>query len=174
MKFKKYTIIFIILIFIISQIILPITIVTNPNIQYLYKTELIKKKKKENQNQWNIKIPSINLIAPISDGTEAETLNKYVGHFKISGYILGNIALAAHNRGYSVNYFENLKYLQIGDKIIYEYKALKLTYQVSSIKIIKDTNIEVVYNSKQNKITLITCVENQPEKRRCIQGKLII
>lgn len=114
------------------------------------------------------------MIAPISDGTEVEILNQYVGHFKFSGYILGNVSLAAHNRGYPVNYFENLKYLKTGDKIIYEYKDLELTYKISNIKIINDTDVEVVKNTKENKITLITCVENKPEKRRCIQAKLVI
>ena len=47
-------------------------------------------------------------------------------------------------------------------------------YSSENIKIINDTNVEVVENTKENKITLITCVENEPEKRRCIQGKLII
>ena len=136
--------------------------------------KILKKEIIENPKRWNIKIPAINLIAPINDGIEFETLNQYVGHFKFSGYVLGNISLAAHNRGYPVNYFENLKHLKVGDEIIYEYKDLELVYKISNIKIINDTNVEVVENTKENKITLITCVENEPEKRRCIQGKLII
>lgn len=136
--------------------------------------KILKKKIIENPKRWNIKIPAINLIAPINDGIEFETLNQYVGHFKFSGYVLGNISLAAHNRGYPVNYFENLKDLKVGNEIIYEYKDLELVYKISNIKIINDTNVEVVKNTKENKITLITCVENEPEKRRCIQGKLII
>ena len=64
------------------------------------------------------------------------------------------------------------KKLKIGDEIIYEYKDLKMTYKINQIRIIQDTDVEVVENTKENKITLITCVENNPQNRRCIQGKL--
>ena len=36
--------------------------------------------------------------------------------------------------------------------------------------IIKDTNWEYLENTEENQITLITCVENEPEFRRCIQA----
>lgn len=101
-------------------------------------------------------------------------MNQYVGHFEYSGYILGNVSLARHNRGYPVNYFRDLKKLEIGDTIIYEYKDLELIYKINKINIIQDTDVKVVENTKENKITLITCVENNPEKRMCIQGILII
>ena len=38
--------------------------------------------------------------------------------------------------------------------------------------IIKDTDTYVIENTKENIITLITCVENKPELRRCVQGRL--
>lgn len=175
---KKASLILLILLFIATQVLLPLTIVNNKNIQKIYKITKIKEipteKRKIPTEIWNIKIPKINLIAPIKDGTEVDILNKYVGHFTDSGYILGNISLAAHNRGYPVNYFKDLKKLKIGDEIIYEYKDLKMTYKINQIKIIQDTDVKVVENTKENKITLITCVENKPEKRMCIQGILII
>ena len=123
---------------------------------------------------WKIEIPKVNVDAEIKDGVDQENLNKYVGHFEESGYISGNICLAAHNRGYKVNYFQNLKNLEIGDKIIYQYKNMKLVYIVKVIKIIQDTDIDVIKPTKENKITLITCVENKPELRRCIQRILKI
>lgn len=158
-----------------TQVLLPITIVNNKAVQKIYKTKEYKEEKKEkNKEIWNIKIPDIELVAPIKDGTETDILNKYVGHFKCSGYILGNISLAAHNRGYPVNYFKDLKKLTIGDEIIYEFGDLKLNYKINEIKIIQDTDVEVVQNTKENKITLITCIENEPEKRMCIKGILTI
>ena len=36
--------------------------------------------------------------------------------------------------------------------------------------IIKDTNWNYLKNTEKNKITLITCIENEPEYRRCIQA----
>lgn len=165
----------IILIFIATQVVLPLSVICNKNIQYLYKMKVIKEKNNKIKNDiWNIKIPNIDLIAPIKDGTDVNTLNEYVGHFENSGYILGNISLAAHNRGYPVNYFKDVKSLKVGDIIIYEFKDLKLNYKIDLIRIINDTDVAVVENTKENKITLITCVENNPEKRMCVQGNLII
>lgn len=120
--------------------------------------------------EWILEIPSINLKADIAEGTSSETLNKYIGHFKGTSKQSGNIALAAHNRGYLVNYFRDLKELEIGDEIYYFYNGIKNIYKVNSKNIIEDTNVEVLENTKDDIITLITCVENQPEKRRCIQG----
>ncbi len=120
--------------------------------------------------EWILEIPSINLKADIAEGTSSEILNNYIGHFEETSKQNGNIVLAAHNRGYPVNYFENLKELEIGDEIYYSYNGIKNIYKVNSQNIIKDTNVEILENTEENIITLITCVENQPETRRCIQG----
>lgn len=174
MQIAKPTIIILtVILFIITQIILPITISINPNTNTIYKITSAKEKNKIKQI-WKIEIPKINLTATINDGIDDITLNKYVGHFPQSGYISGNVCLAAHNRGYDVNYFEKIKELQKGDKIIYRFNDLKLTYKVDTIKVIKDTDIDVIENTRNNQITLITCVENEPELRRCIKGKLVI
>ena len=38
-------------------------------------------------------------------------------------------------------------------------------------KIIKDTDIDVLENTEENILTLITCVENEPNYRRCVQAE---
>ena len=38
------------------------------------------------------------------------------------------------------------------------------------VSIIKDTDWSKLENTQDNRITLITCVENVPDSRRCIQG----
>ena len=129
------------------------------------------KKVKQNKNtEWKIEIKTISLSAQISEGTTDKVMNKYVGHFENTSKKEGNIGLAAHNRGYPVNYFQNLKKLKKGDEIKYTYGKFKKTYVVEKIEIIKDTDWEYLENTKENKITLITCVENEPNYRRCIQG----
>lgn len=122
------------------------------------------------ENNWKIKIPKISLEASISEGTEKEVMDKYVGHFEETSKENGNIGLAAHNRGYAVNYFARIKELKEGDEIIYKYNDFEKTYTVIENKIIKDTDWEDLEETEENKITLITCVENEPEYRRCIQG----
>ena len=120
---------------------------------------------------WDLEIPKIGLKANIEESTTDEVLNRNIGHFIESEYIDGNVALASHNRGYEVNYFGRLKELDIGDKVIYTYGDIIREYEVISKDIIKDTNVEVLDNTKNkdNILTLITCVEDMPELRRCIK-----
>ncbi len=125
---------------------------------------------KENLNIWQIEIPSIDLIAPIAEGTSAETMNEYVGHFIETPKESGNIGLAAHNRGYSVNYFAKLKLLKENDLVIYKYKGEVSQYIVNKIGIIKDTDWSKLEQSEEEKLTLITCVEDEPEYRRYVQA----
>ena len=126
---------------------------------------------KEEKNKWKIIIPEISLEAEISEGTSKEIMDKFVGHFEETTKISGNVGLAAHNRGYAVNYFANIKQLKENDKIIYQYNGEQKTYSVIENKIIKDTDWSLLENTKDNRITLITCVENEPEYRRCVQAK---
>ncbi len=50
---------------------------------------------------WQVEIPAIDLVAPISEGTTQEVMNEYVGHFESTNLWSGNIGLAAHNRRFS-------------------------------------------------------------------------
>ena len=133
--------------------------------------------KEENNEQnnvelgnWYIEIPTINLMAPIAEGTDSNTLNLNVGHFIDTAIEIGNIGLAAHNRGYQYNYFQNLKKLKKEDRIIYTHNEFKKEYVVNVIEIIENSNWNYLKESEDNKITLITCIENEPKYRRCIQA----
>ena len=122
------------------------------------------------ESEWTLKIPAINLEAPISEGTNSENLNKFVGHFEDTDLFDGNVGLAAHNRGYPVNYFQNIKRLKKGDEIYYKHNGKERVYVVDKIEVIKDTDWTNLQKTKENKITLITCVEDAPMYRRCVQG----
>ena len=124
-----------------------------------------------NENIWQIEIPKINLVAPIAEGTSQEVMLEYVGHFENTEMCYGNVGLAAHNRGFPINYFARLKELQEGDEIIYRTKYTKKTYKVVSKQIIADTDWSYLQqDTDKNTITLITCVENKPNNRLCIQA----
>lgn len=126
--------------------------------------------KNQQEFVWQIEIPSINLNALIAEGTSKETMDEFVGHFEETVKRNGNIGLAAHNRGYKVNYFQDLKKLKEGDEIIYKYKEFEKRYVVKTLKIISDEDWSLLENTEDNRITLITCVENEPNYRRLIQG----
>lgn len=126
------------------------------------------------ENEWRIKIPKINIDAPIKSGTTQDVLATAVGHFEETTLWDGNVALAGHNRGYNCNFFQKIKELEIGDKIIYCTDKGKREYKVTTNRIIKQTDWSYVKNTQDNRITLITCVENMFEYRRCIQAVEII
>lgn len=72
--------------------------------------------------------------------------------------------------GYPVNYFAKLKELEIGDEIIYKVNNKTRKYIVQVATIIEESDWSYLQNSKDNRITLITCVANEPTKRLCVQG----
>jgi len=121
-------------------------------------------------NNWYIQIPSIQLEAKIEEGTSKEIMNQFVGHFEESKKWIGNVCLAAHNRGYEKNYFAEIKKLKEGDEIFYHYEEKQKKYKVKKNIIIQDTDLSYIENTQENKITLITCVENEPNYRRCVQA----
>lgn len=122
-------------------------------------------------NEWRIFISKINLDAPILEGTTQEVLRRGVGHFTSTSKWDGNVVLAAHNRGYKYNFFQEIKRLEIGDVIEYQTEQGKRTYEVCGKEKIKETDLSILENTKENKLTLITCVENMPEYRLCVQAK---
>ena len=121
---------------------------------------------KDKSNKWRIEIPKIGLNAPIKEGTTPEILLEAVGHFTETTKDKGNVGLAAHNRGYNCNFFENIKNLSKGDIIIYSTQEGIRKYKVNINKIIKETDWTYIQNTKDNRITLITCEENKREYRR--------
>lgn len=123
-----------------------------------------------NEEEWYLKIPSINLNAKIAEGTNEEVINKFVGHFTESKKWVGNVCLAAHNRGYENNYFSDLKKLKEEDVIYYYYQNMSREYKVIKNIIVKDTDLSYLENTEDNMLTLITCVENEPNYRRCVQA----
>lgn len=86
----------------------------------------------------------------------------------ISGY--GNVALAGHNRGYKCNFFQEIKNLKNGDIIIYSTEKGQRKYKVTLNKVIKETDWTYIQNTKDNRLTLITCEMNKKEYRRCVQA----
>lgn len=86
----------------------------------------------------------------------------------ISGY--GNVALAGHNRGYRCNFFQEIKNLKNGDIIIYSTEKGQRKYKVTLNKVIKETDWTYIQNTKDNRLTLITCEMNKKEYRRCVQA----
>lgn len=82
----------------------------------------------------------------------------------------GNVCLCSHNRGSKAAFFENLKNIKKGMKIEYTTKYETKTYITDEIKEIEETDFSVLEPTKDNRITLITCIANQRAKRLCVIG----
>lgn len=118
-----------------------------------------------------LSIPSISLEkAPIKEGIDEVTLNEYIGHFPSTSKTDGNIGLAAHNRGYKNNYFMNINKLRIGDEIIYRVDDISKKYKVEKKIEIDSYDWSYLNQTADNRITLITCIDNNPTKRLVVQA----
>lgn len=126
-------------------------------------------------------IPSLNVKAPIKDGTSQEVMRTSVGHFTESDYWNGNVSLASHNSGTSAHYFEKISKLKANDEIEYVTKNGTKKYKVESVKTIESTDWSMVLKSDgsntnsnkkvdENTITLITCITGKPNYRLCVRG----
>ena len=114
-------------------------------------------------------IPSLGIRYKAYDGTDSASMRKGVGHFPSTSAWEGNIGLCGHNRGSSHN-IGAIKDLEIGDTIRYQTSLGTRTYAVSSVKIIDWTDWSYLNSTSDNRITIITCLANQPTKRVCVQG----
>ncbi len=117
-----------------------------------------------------LRIPAIGLEVKIYQGTDNATLRKGVGHFKESSIWDGNVALAAHNRGAN-NYFGKIHTLRNGNSVQLKTKLGTREYEVYSVSKISNSNTDVINQTMQNEITLVTCVRNQPEYRWCVKAR---
>lgn len=108
--------------------------------------------------------------APIADGTDLTTIGKYVGHFENTSYLDGNVCLCSHNRGSNAAFFGKIKNLSEGDIITYITKYETKQYEVKEVKQIEETDLSVLEQTEDNRITLITCVENKSNLRLCVVG----
>jgi len=120
---------------------------------------------------WQLQIPKIGLVAEVAEGTSEQILNDFIGHFENTEKALGNIGLAAHNRGYPVNYFAKLKNLKNGDIInIYDLSGKKVQYSVYSSYETDYNDLSCTeQNNNKREVTLITC-NNIKNKRRIIKA----
>ena len=107
---------------------------------------------------------------PVKDGADLETIQTAIGHFAETPLWDGNVGFCAHNRDYKYD-FRNLKNIEKGDKVVYETRFGTRSYVVSEIKAIEETDWDDLLEVDDvNKVTMITCIEDQPTKRLMVQA----
>lgn len=116
-------------------------------------------------------IPDILLDnAPIRESVELSTLSETIGHFPSTSIYEGNVGLASHNSGSQGDFFKNLKKIKIGSEIFYQTNYGTKRYVVTTKEIINEEDWSYLQETEDNRITLITCVAGQKDKRLCVQA----
>ncbi len=117
-----------------------------------------------------LKIPKLNLTVKVYEGETLENMKVGVGHFEFTSVWDGNVAIAGHNRGVPVA-IGGIKDLKNGDEIIYTTKYGTRTYEVFYKQKITDTDYSNLGWTNENIITMITCVQDVPNMRWCVQAR---
>lgn len=116
-------------------------------------------------------IPDILLDnAPIRESVELSTLSETIGHFPSTSIYEGNVGLASHNSGSQGDFFKNLKKIKIGSEIFYQTNYGTKRYVVTTKEVISEEDWSYLQETEDNRITLITCVSGQKDKRLCVQA----
>ena len=134
-----------------------------------YPLTTIEQVQQEDGSIGTLSIPSIGLKVTAYDGDTFAAMKKGVGHIASTSCWNGNIALVGHNRGTS-SHFGRLKKLQPGDEMSYTTKLGTRTYVVDSVSKISDTDWSKLQYTSDNRLTLITCVEDVGSQRLCVQA----
>ena len=132
--------------------------------------KIISLKYKGNDILGILKIEDIGFEGVVYKGTTLDVLKIGVGHFENTPNFDGNVCFAAHNTS---KFWAKLKTIKEGSKIIYTSYLGQREYEVFSNEQIEETDWNPLENTKENIITLITCVKGEKSKRLCIQAKQI-
>ena len=116
-----------------------------------------------------VSIPRLGISVKVWEGETTTSMAKGLGHFTSTSGWDGNIGVCGHNRGakYNIGTIKNLKQ---GDVITYTTIYGTRTYEVTMVKTISNTDWSYLQGTADNRITLTTCVDNQPSQRICVQA----
>ncbi len=102
-----------------------------------------------------LKIPAIDLIVPIFEGSGELTLNRGVGRIENTALVgtVGNIGIVGHRDGF----FRGLKDLGVGDLIRVQALTGTRQYRVLEIRIVDPSEVSVLAPADEEMLTLVTC-----------------
>lgn len=108
---------------------------------------------------------SINMNLPIYLGANDTTMSYGSAHLTYTSLPLGgkstNTVLAGHTGYIGRTFFDNLRNLQIGDKVILHNYWENLTYKVVETKVCKpDQSQDIFIDEGKDLLTMITCISN--------------
>ena len=116
-------------------------------------------------------IPKLSLSVNVYESPDnMEAMSKGVAHFPSTSAYDGNVALSAHNINLdgSDGYFKYLYTLEKGDGVTYQTALGERAYTVESVTTIAASDWTPLYYTDDNRLTMITCISGQADKRLCI------
>ena len=122
-------------------------------------------------------IPALGLSVNVfeSDDNNMEAMSKGIAHFPSSSAWDGNVSMSAHNINYdgSDGYFRYLYTLEKGAVITYITALGERSYAVESVTTIDASDWLPLGYTDDHRLTLITCISGQPDKRLCVQAVIM-
>ena len=102
-----------------------------------------------------IEISRIGVSVMIAEGTEQRTLRRAVGHITGTAFPgeQGNVALAGHRD----TFFRALHNIRQDDEVTLTTLTGSYSYRVDSMKVVAPEDTEVLNNSGESMLTLVTC-----------------
>lgn len=124
-----------------------------------------------------IRIPAIEVDAPVVQGDGWEQLKKGVGQH-LGGEVVdpgqkGNMVLSAHNDIFG-EIFRDLDRLNPGDEVVLYTSQRAITYQVIETQVVEPTEVEVMGPTEQPVVTLISCYPYLKDNKRIVVSAQLV
>lgn len=102
-----------------------------------------------------LRIPGVDLQAPVFEGTDELTLNRGVGRIEGTAHVgeSGNLAIAGHRDGF----FRALKDVHTGDLVILDLGRKTQEYAVKQMQVVNPDDVYVLAPTGVPTLTLVTC-----------------
>ena len=116
-----------------------------------------------------LQIPKIGVDQPVVEGTGADQLAGATGHY--TGTALpgahGNVGIAGHRTTHGAP-FNRLDELVPGDALVLTVDGVELHYAVSGSQVVLPTDVSVLENRGDDRVTLTTCHPKHSARTRLI------
>ncbi|MGQ9676307.1 MAG: sortase [Chloroflexota bacterium] len=129
----------------------------------------------------HLRIPSIGVDSPVVeapvDGGEWKVPKFVVGHLEGTAHPKGkgNAVYSGHVESIaSGNVFANLGRIKVGDLVEMVTEAETLRYRVTEVKVVENTDVEVLRQTADPRITLITCAGTWDISTRDYSHRLVV
>ena len=111
-----------------------------------------------------LEIPALHIKVPVLEGTDNEILSCAAGHFPNTGAVgHGNYCIAGHNSTIYAEIFNDLDKIQTGDTVYLtdtDQNRTQYTYTVKEYRIVPPNTTEVLKNTGDNRLTIISCTDD--------------